>query len=81
MYETLAIMTVFVFLYSVTSGGLERTVINGAVVFTAFGLIFGPVGLDFLDMDLSNEGLRTLAELTLGLVLFIYASNANLEAL
>jgi NhaP-type Na+/H+ or K+/H+ antiporter len=81
MYETLAIMTVFVFLYSVTSGGLERTVINGAVVFTAFGLIFGPVGLGILDMDLSNEGLRTLAELTLALVLFIDASNAKLGVL
>ena len=32
MYEILAIMAVFVFLYSITSGGLERTVINGAVV-------------------------------------------------
>ncbi len=81
MYEILAIMAVFVFLYSVTSGGLERTVINGAVVFTAFGLIFGPVGLGFLDLDVSNEGLRTLAELTLALILFIDASNAKLGVL
>jgi len=81
MYEILAIMAVFVFLYSITSGGLERTVINGAVVFTAFGLIFGPVGLGFLDLDVSHEGLRTLAELTLALVLFIDASNAKLGVL
>jgi NhaP-type Na+/H+ or K+/H+ antiporter len=81
MYEILAIMAVFVFLYSITSGGLERTVINGAVVFTAFGLIFGPVGLGFLDLDVSHEGLRLLAELTLALVLFTDASNANLVTL
>lgn len=81
MYEILAIMAIFVFLYSATSEGLERTVINGAVVFTAFGLIFGPVGLGFLDLDVSNERLRTLAELTLALVLFTDASNANLDAL
>ena len=43
MYETLAIMAVFVFLYSITSGGLERTPINGAVAFTAFSLVFGPL--------------------------------------
>lgn len=81
MYETLAIMAVFVFLYSITSGGLERTVINGAIVFTAFGLIFGPVGLGFLDLDVSHEGLRLLAELTLALVLFTDASNANFVTL
>ncbi len=81
MYEILAIMAVFVFLYSITSGGLERTVINGAVVFTAFGLIFGPVGLGFLDLDVSHEGLRLLAELTLALVLFTDASNANFVTL
>ena len=81
MYEILAIMAVFVFLYSITSGGLERTVINGAVVFTAFGLIIGPVGLGFLDLDVSHEGLRLLAELTLALVLFTDASNANLVTL
>jgi len=39
MYETLAILAVFVFLYSVTSGGLERTPINGAIVFTASVLV------------------------------------------
>ena len=32
MYENLAILAVFVFLYSIVSGGLERTPINGALV-------------------------------------------------
>ena len=81
MYETLAIMAAFIFLYSLTSGGLERTPINGAIVFAAFGLVFGPLGLGFLTLEVDAEGLSTLAELTLAMVLFTDAANANLGVL
>jgi NhaP-type Na+/H+ or K+/H+ antiporter len=81
MYETLAILAIFIFLYSIASGGLERTPINGALIFTAFGLALGPMGLDVLSLDVGREGMRTLAELTLALVLFTDASNANLGVL
>ena len=81
MYETLAILAVFIFLYSIASGGLERTPVNGALIFTAFGLALGPAGLGVLSLDVDKEGLRTLAELTLALVLFTDASNANLGVL
>jgi len=81
MYENLAILAVFVFLYSIASGGLERTPINGALVFTAFGLALGPLGLGLLSLNVDKEGLRTLAELTLALVLFTDAANANLGVL
>jgi len=81
MYENLAILALFIFLYSLLSGRLERTPINGAIVFTAFGLLFGSYGLDVLKVDISTEGLRTLAELTLALVLFTDASNADLSIL
>ncbi len=81
MYENLAILAVFVFLYSIASGGLERTPINGALLFAAFGLALGPLGLGVLSMNVDSEGLRTLAELTLALVLFTDAANANLGVL
>lgn len=81
MYENLAIFAAFIFFYSIFAGGLERTPINGAIVFTAFGLIVGPLGLGYLQLDLGAEMLRTLAELTLALVLFSDASNANLSVL
>ena len=73
MYETLALIAAFVFLYSIASGGLERTLFSGALVFAAFGFIFGPLGFNLLVLDVEKEGLRTLAELTLALVLFIDA--------
>ena len=81
MYESLAILAAFVFLYSIVAGGLERTPINGAFVFMAFGLAIGPAGFGFLDMAVEDDILRSLAELTLGLVLFTDASNANLNVL
>ena len=81
MYENLAILAVFIFLYSIFCGGLERTPINGAVVFTAFGVIMGPLGLGWLQLDLDAEMLRILAELTLALLLFSDAANANLDVL
>jgi len=81
MYLNLAILAAFVFLYSVISGRMDRTVFNGAIVFTTFGLIFGPLGFGFLALDVDAEVLRTLAELTLALVLFTDAANANLREL
>ena len=81
MYENLAIIAAFVFVYSSLGAGLERTPFSGALVFSAFGLAFGPLGLGLITLDVGAEGLRTLAEMTLALVLFIDAANANLGVL
>ncbi|MHC4216590.1 MAG: cation:proton antiporter domain-containing protein, partial [Planctomycetota bacterium] len=81
MYANLAIIGVFIFLYSILSGKLERTPINGAIVFTAFGFIFGSLGLGLLKLNIDSEMVGVLAELTLAMVLFIDASNANLGVL
>ena len=70
MYGTLAILGAFAFVYSVAAGRLEKTPVNGPVVFLAFGILAGPYGLGLLDLNVSGEGLRTVAELTLALVLF-----------
>jgi NhaP-type Na+/H+ or K+/H+ antiporter len=81
MYENLAILVAFIFLYSIINGGLERTPISGAIVYTSFGLIFGPLCLGLLTLKVDTEFLRTLAELSLALVLFTDAANANLGVL
>ena len=81
MYGNLAILALFVFLYSAVCGRLERTLFSGAVVFTAFGVLLGPLGLGLLDLEVDAELMGTLAELTLALVLFSDASNANLKEL
>jgi hypothetical protein len=47
------------------------------IVFTAVGFILGPDGLGALSINLTGEGLRLLAELTLAMVLFTDAANAD----
>ena len=81
MYLDMAVLAAFVFVYSIVGGALERTPVNGAIVFASFGLVFGPLGLGLLTLNVDAEGLRTLAELTLALVLFTDASNADLGVL
>ena len=48
MYELLAIFAIFTLLYSATAGGISRTPISGAIIFTAFGLLAGPLFLGWL---------------------------------
>ena len=43
-----------------------------------FGLIVGPVGLGFIHLRVGAVELRVIADLTLALVLFIDAANADL---
>jgi NhaP-type Na+/H+ or K+/H+ antiporter len=81
MYENIAILALFVFIYSIASAGFDRTPINGALVFVLFGFAAGPLGLGWLQFSLDMEGLRVLAEVTLALVLFADASSADLATL
>lgn len=80
-YQILAIMAAFVFLYSLIASRLERTPINGALVYVLSGLICGPAVLKLVDFNLDGEGIKTLAELTLAVVLFSDSANANLGVL
>jgi NhaP-type Na+/H+ or K+/H+ antiporter len=79
MYVELAVLAIFVFLYSAVAGGIERSSVSGPMIFTVVGLIIGPLGLGWLQPDLDNDGLRMLADITLALVLFIDAANADLS--
>jgi NhaP-type Na+/H+ or K+/H+ antiporter len=81
MYERIALVALFTFAYSMVAGRLARGVVNGAVVYLVFGVVAGPVGLGWLDPPIDREGIRSIAELTLALVLFTDASNADLAVL
>ena len=79
MYQTLALLAIFVLIYSSIGGGVERSPISGPIVFMTFGLLVGPFGLGVASLDLDNETFRLLAELTLALVLFTDAAGADLD--
>ena len=81
MYQILALLALFTLIYSSVAGRIERTWASGPIIFTVFGLLVGPVGLDLLPLDTDGETMRTLAELTLALVLFTDAAGADMGVL
>src|SRR4051812_8696145 len=60
---------------------LSGTPITPAILFVAFGLLFGPEALDGVDLATTGSTVRALAEMTLTLVLFADASRIDLGAL
>lgn len=80
-YKILAVIAAFGFLYSLVASRLERTPINGAFVYIAFGLFCGPYFLGLISLELDAEGIKRLAELTLAVVLFSDSASANLGVL
>lgn len=81
MYEELAILALFVFLYSLIAGRIERSAISGPIVLVAAGIIMGPMALGWFEGGEVREELRLLADLTLALILFVDAANADLVIL
>ncbi len=81
MYQDLALLAIFVLVYSTIAGAVERTWVSGPILFTAFGLVIGPVGLNLLSFETDRETIRTAAELTLALVLFTDAAGTNMGVL
>ena len=77
MYENAGMLAVFLLIYSAIAGWIERSLISGPIVFTAAGFILGADGLGILRIHIDGEGLRLLAELTLAMVLFTDAANAD----
>jgi NhaP-type Na+/H+ or K+/H+ antiporter len=81
MYDNLAILAAFAFLFSAIAGRIERSTITGPMIYVLFGLLAGPMVFGFLKMDVQAVEIRVIADLTLALVLFIDAANANLSTL
>ena len=61
MYETLALLALFVLVYSSVAGAIERTWISGPIVFTCFGLLVGPMGFDLLTWETDRQTAGTAA--------------------
>jgi NhaP-type Na+/H+ or K+/H+ antiporter len=81
MYDNLAILAAFAFLFSAIAGRIERSTITGPMIYVLFGLLAGPMVFGVLKLDVQAVELRVIADLTLALVLFIDAANANLSTL
>jgi sodium/hydrogen antiporter len=70
----------FVF-WSLVSARLERFNISAPIAFLVLGLVVAHQPLSLLDADVSSPTLRSIAEITLAVVLFTDASRVNARAL
>ncbi|PSS58142.1 sodium:proton antiporter [Pseudomonas sp. BBP2017] len=81
MYQNLALLAAFLLVYSIFAGRLESRLLNGPLMFMLVGLVLGPALMGVLQLRIEREGVKVLAELTLAIVLFSDAANANLKVL
>ncbi len=81
MYETLAVLALFTTVYSLIGGRIERSWISGPIIFCTFGVLVGPRGFDLLPIAADSATIKTLAELTLALILFTDAASPNFAVL
>ncbi len=75
------IITLVVLGYGYYSKYLSGLNISGPMVFTAIGILLSPIGLDLLEVDLSNEIITIAAEIALIIILFSDASSLRLKKL
>lgn len=80
-YQTLTVISAFVLIYSLLATRLEKTWVNGAMVYVVAGMLLGPQLLDLIDLKIDNAGISRLAEVALAICLFTDSSEANLKIL
>ncbi|TWU37462.1 cation:proton antiporter [Novipirellula artificiosorum] len=80
-YQILTIFAAFALAYSLIASRLEKTPINGALVYVLAGMLIGPDLLDLIDLSIEGETVSQLAEIALAICLFTDSSNANLTVL
>jgi len=68
---TIAFLVLFFGLFSKLS---ERSPVSGPMFFVAVGILVGPIGFSLIQVQLNTEIVKTLAELTLIILLFVDAS-------
>jgi NhaP-type Na+/H+ or K+/H+ antiporter len=81
MYEELAVLAVFAFLYSLISGRIEKLPVSGPMIFVVAGFLLGPLGLGWFEDKVTLDEARFLVDVTLALILFIDAANAETSVL
>ena len=79
--ELVALVAGALLVYGLVSARVERSIVSAPLAFMALGFAVGPLAGGIADFDTSAGIMRTLAELTLVLVLFTDASRIDLSVL
>jgi NhaP-type Na+/H+ or K+/H+ antiporter len=77
----LAVVAACFVLWGLVSGRLERLNVSAPIAFVVLGVLVAHEPLSLLDANVHSSTLRSIAEITLALVLFSDASRVNVNAL
>lgn len=80
-YQAITVVSAFVLAYSLVASRLEKTLVSGAIVYVAAGMLLGPQLFGLVDTQLDSKGISLLAEIALAICLFSDSANANLSVL
>jgi NhaP-type Na+/H+ or K+/H+ antiporter len=79
--SNLLLVLISIALFALFSRPISRGSLTPPMTFAALGLIWGPVGFGWIDLEVDNEIIYIIAEITLILVLFGDAARINLKSL
>jgi len=68
-------------LFSLISRPISRGNMTPPIAFAGFGLLLGPIVLGWIDLEVGNQVIHVIVEITLILVLFTDAARINLKSL
>ena len=80
--QAIAAIAIFVLVFGSISGKLEKSVITPPMAYVTYGLLLSSAALGLIEeVNITNEVIKVLAEITLALVLFTDASRIQLKRL
>jgi NhaP-type Na+/H+ or K+/H+ antiporter len=77
----LAVVAACFVLWGLVAGQMERLHVSAPIAFVVLGLVVAHQPLSLIDVQITSSTLRSIAEVTLALVLFSDASRVNLRSL
>ena len=81
MYLDIALIAGCTLVFGCIAGLIERSWVSGPLIFMAIGYVFGPNVFGIFSFDADIEVIKTLAEVTLAIVLFNDAASIGLKPL
>jgi sodium/hydrogen antiporter len=77
----LIIFSIAIFVYSLISHRVERSIVTAPMIFVAIGMLVSPDGLDILPVAANSELILAVAEIALVLILFSDAARIDFTTL
>ena len=74
-----AIIAILILAFGLVSQKAEKTPLTAPMFFVAIGIVLSPLGLNLLNLEINAEITRTIAEITLIIILFVDASFIKLK--